>query len=366
MHAAKTHVSGDISVVLRTSRKQERKDDDMNRDLDLRPRSRRPSVKLALAAALAGAVASGYPLPAYALTTATLATNATAPRGGVVLVGSNGSAHYWSPDHLLGLCRLDPDATSATGFSLNRNTCVLFVNGKQLKVTQVAHDPATNFVYTPDMSSRGQGVVRLHYDPTLDGGNGGMSIFGRHTFGAACFGKQTPWGAAMGPDGNLYVSFKASPNIDRVVDPHLSPQCANVEVVGNASDGKSAFALAFLGNDLWEVDNRGMGVIGNAVDPACTGGACDSSGLFTGQVVLPTALTADPLNGVLYVGAATEVYAVDIAHGSGPVPYQSGFTFVFGLAIDPTTVALGTAPTLFGGDDPSRGVLPLSGFLFRL
>jgi hypothetical protein len=283
----------------------------------------------------------------------------------VVLKGANGTSHYWTPDHLLGLCRLDPDATSPTGFSINRNSCILFVNGLQIKAAQVSYDPVHSFVYVPDMSSKSQGVVRLHYDPKLDGGKGGMSVFGRTTFGGNCFGGNLPWGSALGPDGNLYLSFKRSPNIDRVHNPQSSPQCANVEVVGNASDNKSAFALAFLGTDLWEVDNRGVGVIGNAIDPACTGG-CHASGIFTGEVPLATAVAADDLNGVLYIGAATDVYAFDTINGDSPVVYQSGFTFVFGLAVDPATVTLGGAPTMYGGEDPSRGVLPLSGSLFRI
>jgi hypothetical protein len=267
---------------------------------------------------------------------------------------------------LMGFCRLDADATSPTGFSVNRNSCVLFMNGKQIKATQASHDPVTNFVYVPDMSSASQGVVRVHYDPRLDGGNGGISILGRTTFGATCFGKELPWGSAFGPDGNLYLSFKASANIDRIVNPNLKPTCANVEVVGNAGDNRSSFSLAFVGTDLWEVNNKGIGVIGDAIDRACTLGACPSSEIFTGTVPLPNALAADDLNGVLYIGAATDVYAFDTILGDGPVLYQSGFTFVYGLAVDPSTVALGVTPTLYGGEDPSRGVVPLEGSVFRI
>jgi hypothetical protein len=357
----------------------------MNRDLDLRqdlceqadrhtpalPCRRPGTARLALAAAIAVAAVNEGPVPAQAAvvagpTTTTLASNATVPRGGVVLKGANGTTHYWTADNLLGLCRIDPNATSPTGFSINHTTCVLFINGKQIKAAQASYDPVRNFIYVPDMSSASQGVVRLHYDPKLGGGNGGISVLGRTTFGGSCFGKNLPWGSAFGPDGNLYVSFKASPNIDRIVNPHLRPTCANVDVVGNASDNRSAFALAFVGTDLWEGDNKGIGVIGNAIDPACTLGACPSSEIFTGLTPLPTALTADDLNGVLYIGGATDVYAFDTINGDAPVVYQPGFTFVFGLAVDPSTVALGVAPTLYGGEDPSQGVQPEVGSVFRI
>lgn len=359
-----------------------KKDDTMTKGIDPRLATQAPetrggaarrarSAALVLVAAFAGLAVSAYPQAAQAAPTATtIATNVTAPRGGVVLVGANGSSHYWFPDHLLGFCRLDPSAASPTGFAINRTTCVLFVGGApkaaQIKAAQASYDPKTNFVYVPDMASRSVGIVRLHFDPHMDGGNGGMSILHRTTFGPSCLGLQLPWGSAFGPDGNLYLSFKRSPQIVRVVNPHLTPTCANVEWVGNASDGKSAMALAFVGPDLWEADNVGLGVISGATDAACTAGACDSFPLFTGEVALPAALASDELNQVLYVGDATGIHALDVNNGSGPVLYQPISSFVFGLAVDPKTLIVGGAPTLFGGADPSRGILPLTGSLFRV
>jgi hypothetical protein len=312
------------------------------------------------------AAVSGPPLPARAAAApmTVLAAPVTSPRGGVILQGANGTSHYWYPDHLLGFCRLDANAASATGFSVNQSTCILFVNGAQIKPTQASYDPGTHMIYTPDMSSKSLGVVRLQYDPTLDGGNGGITLFGRTAFGGNCFGGNLPWGSAIGPDGNLYISFKRTPNIDRIVSPHIASQCSSVQTVGNASDGKKAFALAFDGNDLWEVDNLGLGVIPDAISSNCTGG-CNAVSVLTGQVPTPTALAADPVNHVLYVGNATSVYAVPLS-GAAPAVLQTGFSFVFGLAIDPSTLGVGRTPTLYGGEDQSNGTLPQTGTLFSM
>jgi hypothetical protein len=304
-----------------------------------------------------------------------LVPSATAPRGGVVLQGTaidpvtgKPVTHYWTPDHLNGVCRVDVDPVTGVG-TMNRSTCVLFLGGGQIKATQLSYDPKNQFIYVPDMSTASQGVWRLRYLPSADNGNGAISIIDRTLLAPGCgVGKNLPWASALGPDGNLYLGFKTTGNIVRINNPAGSTTCTSVQVIGNSADGKLAFALAFMGNDLWEADGRGLGVLPNA--PACSPvSPCAGVGVFTGAPALPNALASDPVNHVLYVGDPSNVYALNLAGPAGTATlstYATGFSFVFGLAVDPTTLAVGTPPVIYVGDDPSRGAIPGAGRIFLL
>ena len=113
------------------------------------PRAGRPALAalFALALVIAALVGAG---PASAATQSTVATNVTAPNGGVMLTGANGSKHLWVPDHLNGVCRVD-----AAG--LNQNTCALFLGTNAVKPGQLSFDPVNNYLYIPDLSAKSQG-----------------------------------------------------------------------------------------------------------------------------------------------------------------------------------------------------------------
>ena len=319
------------------------------------PRAGRPALAalFALALVIAALVGAG---PASAATQSTVATNVTAPNGGVMLTGANGSKHLWIPDHLNGVCRVD-----AAG--LNQNTCALFLGTNAVKPGQLSFDPVNNYLYIPDLSAKSQGVFRVKYDPNGDNGNGSLSLFDRTQLAPNCgLGGNLPWATALGPDGNLYVSFKKSPSIVRVKDPAgVSIPCANVQVMGNASDGRSAFSLAWVGTRLFEADNKGLGAISNATQCAVTVGTCNAVPFLTGQITAPQMIAADQQNSTLYVGAGTNVYAVQVGATQGFAVYQSGFGFVTGLTVDPSPLGAGNLPVVYVGDDPSQGALPGAG-----
>jgi hypothetical protein len=331
---------------------------------------------LALGTVFMGAVIGAHTM-AQAATTTLLVPAATAPRGGVVLQGTaidpatgKPVTHYWTPDHLNGVCRVDVDPVTGVG-TMNRSTCVLFLGGGQIKAAQLSYDPQNQFIYVPDMSAQSKGVWRLRYLPSADNGNGAISIIDRTLLAPNCgVGGNLPWASALGPDGNLYLGFKKTGNIVRINHPAGFTQCSDVQVIGNSADGRLSFALAFMGSDLWEADGRGLGVIPNA--PACAtagAGTCNAVGVFTGNPALPNALASDQTNHVLYVGDPSNIYALNLAGAPGTATistYATGFQFVFGLAVDPTTVAAGQAPLIYAGDDPSRGAIPGAGRIFKV
>ena len=46
--------------------------------------------------------------------------------------------------------------------------------------------------------------------------------------------------------------------------------------------------------------------------------------------------------------------------------YVSGFSFVFGTAVDTVGLTAGTTPTVWASDDSSRGLTPGTGRIFKL
>jgi hypothetical protein len=158
------------------------------------------------------------------------------------------------------------------------------------------------------------------------------------------------------------VSFKKSRAIVRVKDPAgVSIPCGNVRGMGNASDGRSAFSLAWVGTRLFEADNKGLGAISDARQCAVTVGTCNAVPFLTGQITAPQTIAADQQNSTLYVGAATNVYAVQVGATQGFAVYQSGFGFVTGLTVDPSPLGAGNLPVVSVGDDPPQGALPGAG-----
>jgi hypothetical protein len=324
------------------------------------PRAGRPALAALVALALVIAALVGAS-SASAATTTTVATGLTSPNGGVMLTGANGSKHLWIPDHLNGVCRVD-----ATG--LNQSTCALVLGPNAIKPGQLSFDPVNNYLYIPDLSAKSQGVYRVAYDPNGDNGNGSLSLFDRTQIAPGCgLGGNLPWSTALGPDGNLYVSFKKSPAIVRITNPAgVSIPCSNVKVMGNASDGRSAFSLAWVGTRLFEADNKGLGVISNATQCAVTVGTCNATPFLTGQIAAPLTVASDQQNSTLYVGDASQVWAVQVGATQSFAVYQTGFSFVSGITVDPSPLGAGNPPVLYVGDDPSNGTLPNTGRIFKV
>ena len=310
-----------------------------------------------LAAMLIAAVS-----PAMASTSTQILSNQTTPNSGVVLTGTDGQQHLWTPDTNFGVCRVDQNADGT--YTQDLTSCLSLFGKGNIKPGQVAYDSTTGYLYVTDQAAKSNGVIKVKYDPTLNAGKGGLSVFDRSVLAPTCGGiaGNVPWGAAVGPDHNLYVSFKKNANIVRVKNPAaFSGNCGDVQVMGQSGDRKKSFELAFAGANLWESNNNGIGVIANA--PAVTSQA-QSTEVFA--IPATFALTSDA-NGIVYVGTANSVMAFDGIAGTTPTTIGSGYAFVSGLSVDPTTVTPGKpAGKLFVGDDPSNGTFNNQGRIWTL
>src|SRR5205807_1067858 len=90
----------------------------------------------------------------------------------------------------------------------------------------------------------------------------------------------------------------------------------------------------------------------------CVAAALPTSAL---GLAAPLSLVSDSKS-LLYAGDATSVWRLDLSaplSTSNPGVYASGFSSVSGLALD----SLGT---VFAGDDPSGGLVPLSGHIWSI
>ena len=132
---------------------------------------------------------------------------------------------------------------------MNVDTCMPFIGATQLKAGQLAFDPATNNIYTVDLQTNSDLVVRLHYVPGGDNGMGALDPGHVEVLagsGVAVHGvvngcpvlSDTPNSASLGPDGNLYIGFKKSGNIVRITAPQTQPlpACSNIQVIGTTAD----------------------------------------------------------------------------------------------------------------------------------
>jgi uncharacterized repeat protein (TIGR01451 family) len=315
----------------------------------------------------------GLSTPSTAATTATrVATGLTAPNSGLVLNGSaiNPSTglpyrHLWIPDHAMGICRMDPELDAgARTYTMNTSTCLNVISGGNLKPGQLAYDPASRNLYTVDLAAKSQGIYRLHFLPEGDSGHGAIDTFRVEVVGAGCsIGGKVPNSANLGPDGNLYVGFKQSGNIVRIVKPDVDPvQCGNFQVIGVTANQPKNFGLGWIGHDLYGVDGVSPWIIRKADQcfTAANGNiACQGVPIFSGQVPASSAMISDQvypaLNGTtLYMGMPGAVAkAVMTPTQSMDPAWATGLSFVSGLAIDAANPG---NPVLYAADDTTQGV----------
>jgi hypothetical protein len=213
------------------------------------------------------------------------------PNDGVWLPGPAGTpGHLWISDSVLGFCRVD-----ATG--LNPATC----DTSTAKPGQPAFDAVNNFVYLPDQSTAGVGVLRVTFDPRSETivPNSAVVI----APGQGLEGQKTS-GAALDPTtGALYLGFlnrntTAPTEIARVNNP--TSATPTVDFIANTTRHKPIFTLAFVGPDLYIGDNGGLEWIQNA--PACGAGQCASILLL--NVRGPRGMATDGTDHIYMAGPA--------------------------------------------------------------
>ncbi len=222
------------------------------------------------------------------------ASGVTFPFNGVFLDSQDGG-HYWDGSGS-GLCRIDADPASTTGFSENVGTCDI----QSKKPTQVVAGPVnadgTYFLYAADMAAKSTGPVRLVYDPNADPDPntglgrgavvansavlvGGLNTVGFFSDASASFLSSS---VALGPCNKsvvnpvvdpsgtclaLYVGFRRSKKIERInfVDQPLAQQ--TIEEVSATADPRKGvrFGIATFKNadgttDLYIDELGGLGV----------------------------------------------------------------------------------------------------------
>src|SRR4029077_3331405 len=180
-------------------------------------------------------------------------SSVTAPGSGVVLTGTAISAftgqpvrHIWYGDASNGMCRIDPelddpDLTEPSPgigrFNNIERTCIGFIQAGGFVPLQLTFDASTNTLYAADQPRTANGVIRMHYDPSGDNGQGSMdpihveSLMGAQGTRNGAGGcpvvtdprnGATPvqmFAATLGPDGSLYIGWARNGTIARINHP---------------------------------------------------------------------------------------------------------------------------------------------------
>src|SRR6201996_2949919 len=110
--------------------------------------------------------------------------NSTTPRGGVWLSNSTPATlpggHYWQPDNLLGICRVDPLPGGSPPWQLTNCQVTAKSSGQAVVATPgtgIKGLPAgARFVFVADASSKSISVVRYVFDPAKEQLSGALPI----------------------------------------------------------------------------------------------------------------------------------------------------------------------------------------------
>src|SRR5215472_4825598 len=353
-------------------------------------------------------------------------TQFTLPTSGVILSGTAISAitgqpvrHLWYGDAINGICRIDPEvdqvipATAGIGgHSVNLLTCVGGAPGKIIITPgQLTFDAATNTLYAGDTSRVSGGILRLHYLPSGDGGQGSLdlvnieSLLGtqntRNAFGACPAVKDpkngtlvpiVPDSVALGPDGNLYSGSVRDGAIIRIISPATFNPATDCP--GNGGSGVTPgpndkiqipilspdeavgtghnFGLGWIGHTLFGGDSLAPWVKFNAdqcFTSANSNNLCGSP--LSGGAPLPTEILASMAGAPQGAAISDAQYPtfpgttayfasfpsvtkvsniVDASNLTVQTNYGGTFSFITGLTADATNNQL-----LFVSADPDQG-----------
>jgi hypothetical protein len=349
---------------------------------------RRWPVALALAAlatlALAVQHASAAPVPGV-----THVSGVTFPFNGVWLESGDGG-HYWDASGS-GICRIDPDPASPTGFSENTGTCDVQAKKPTQAVVGPKNADGTYFVYLADMSSKSGGPVRVVYDPNADpaapGGPGrgaivagsGTLLGGLNTVGffADSAGNFKNSSVALGPCNHstaspvsgpctaLYLGFERSKMIERInfVDQPLASQ--SIETISQVTDKRKGvrFGIGMFHNaggsdDLYidELGGNGVSMISDVAH--CTPSLGPSS---------PTAVNPpqNQLGGCAasIVGGITTNFPQGIAVQNDPATGNGKYVYVADSPRNAGATVLRYSPTTGFQDVVSSSVTPYDSLL---
>jgi hypothetical protein len=268
--------------------------------------------------------------------------------GGFIFAGGK----MWVSDASLGLCQV-PGGGGGLGGCFKPSTSNL---GVPAIVGQPSFDPATGFLYLPDMSSASNGIWRYHF-------NGSSFDTAVNIAASAGLGGQRPGATSLGSDGNLYVSMAGNSSIKRIHTPEGTTQV--VDAMATTLDGKPANGLAAVGLQLWIAESDGVLLIADAsgcgtkcrgaINTQLVGGSGVSSSGFA-----PTSSIAwDKATSTLYLGTPAGVYRDFV--NTGTVDFYSSCYVIgagatcTGLYSNVTAVGADGAGNAFLVDDPTAG-----------
>ncbi|HKT51045.1 MAG TPA: fibronectin type III domain-containing protein [Candidatus Angelobacter sp.] len=355
-------------------------------------------------------------------------TNATS---GLILEGTAISQftgkpvrHMWYGDASNGLCRVDPEVDDPTvstipgiGFHNNiERTCVGFIQAGGFAPQQLTYDASTRTIYAADIPRTANGVIRLHYIPGGDNGQGSIdpihvdSLMGAQATRNAAGGcpvvtdprnGATPFtmsSASVGPDGNLYIGWMRNGTIARIphpatFDPSNPADCASIDVPIFAADARlgaggaagHTFGLAWIGHTLFGADNISPWFKDNAdqcLTPAngnvrcgpVAGAGTEILGAFApgpqagivSDFIYDGPDTTFPGNTLyaLTLGAAVRVSnATDVQNISVTPQFGGAFCFITGLTIDTSNLA---NETVYIGSDCTQGAINGAGAIWQV
>ncbi len=290
-------------------------------------------------------------------------TTPTAPAGGLIIGGQP-----WVADAAQGFTPVLAAEVGVTEPLLAVSTGGLHLPISPTTVPatcgQIAYDGKGNAYITQGVvdtkvtPSTSRGILRVALNPQTGAWVGPAAYIATT---AGLDGDQ-PTGAAVGPDGNLYVVFLKSGNIKRVLNPAVGTTQV-VQSVGSTPNGHFGRALAFLGSDLYVGSIDAFSVIHNATSASCTGG-CNATVIADGFPGVPhVALASDGVGAVYFaVSGYNQVWRYTPSNALFAFVAQGGtdrngnnasnFSFVPGkcnlLTLDPSG-------NMWIGDDTSNG-----------
>lgn len=345
----------------------------------------------------------------------------TFPASGVILPGTAISQftgkpvrHLWYGDASNGFCRIDPEIddpnnpSAAPGIGRFNNiitTCVGSINAGAFVPMQAAFDASTNTIYAADNPRTANGVIRMHYLPDGDNGQGTIdpihiqSLMGTQVTRNSAGGcpvvtdprnGATPvqmTSAAIGPDGNLYIGWARNGTIARIphpatFDPGNPADCASIDVPIFASDARfgaggaagHTFGLAWIGHTLFGADNISPWFKENADQCLTPANGLNRCGPVAGAgTEILAAFVPGPQGGlvsdftyngpnttfpgnVLYAltlsGMARVINITDVLHMAITPDFGGNFCFLTGATIDTSDLA---NETVYVGVDCTQG-----------